>query len=117
MKRKNKTGFIYFRYLFPIFAMLCMICVAFVPTYRYVTADTGVNDAISLWTLMSNAWNTVRGYLFGNGTQEAVVVDFSWTTLFLIVALVLLFAVGVASAVYTAVNAFKYFGDGCRESK
>ena len=117
MKKKIKTGFIYFRYVFPMIAVACMAGVCFVPAYRYITADTGINQPISMWTLIGNAWDTVRAYLFGGGKQEAVVVDFSWTTLLTIIALVLLFLVGAASTVYAAVSAFRYFGDGCRESR
>lgn len=117
MKKSTRTAFIYFRYIFPIIAMTAMVCVMFVPAYRFVTADTGVNKAISLWTLLGNSWDQVRDYLFGGGTQEAVVADFSWTVLAVIILFALLFIVGAVSAVYAAVSAFRYFADGCRESR
>lgn len=116
MKASTRTGFIYFRYIFPIIANLAMIGVMFVPAYRYVTADTGINKAISLWTLVGNSWAQVREYLFGGGKQEIAVVDFSWTVLMTIIVFSILFVLGAFSAIYAAICAFRYFANDCRES-
>ena len=117
MKKSTKMGFIYFRYIFPIIANIAMIGAMFVPAYRYVTADTGINKAISLWTLLGNSWTQVREYLFGGEKQELVVADFSWTVLITVILFVLLFVIGAVFSVYAAVSAFRYFGDDCRESQ
>lgn len=117
MKNSTRRGFIYFRYLFPLAAAVIMIILMLIPCYRYITADTGINEAVSLWELIGNSWNTVREYLFGSGEKADVTLDFARTLLAVIITLALLFIVGFASAVYAAVSAFRYFHDGCRESR
>ena len=117
MKGTARKGFIYFRYLFPIFVAVIMLILTFVPCYRYVTADTGLNEAISAKELLSNSWDTVREYLFGGKEQVQVTADFAGTLFGIIIIFCLLFAVGFASAVYCAVVAFRFFADGGRESK
>lgn len=117
MKNNTRRGFIYFRYIFPVAAAVMMIILAFIPCYSYVTADTGINNAISLWELIGNSWSTVREYLFGSGQKADVTLDFARTLLCVIVALALLFIIGLASAVYAAICAFRYFARGCRDEK
>ena len=117
MKKNTQRGFIYFRYLLPIFVAVIMMILGFVPCYRFVTADTGIKQAISANELLSNSWDTVREYLFGNGEQVQVTADFAGTLFGMIIVFWLLFAIGVASAVYAAYVAFCFFSDGRRESK
>ena len=117
MKKTVRKGFIYFRYLFPIFVAVIMLALTFVPCYRFVTADTGIKQAISANELLSNSWETVRNYLFGGQEQVQVTADFAGTLFGVIIVLCLLFAVGLISAIYAAYVAFRFFADGCRESK
>lgn len=120
MKRKarsNKRIFIYFRYIFPIAAAVTMIALMFVPSYCFTTADTGLNDAVSLWELLGNSWNTAREYLFGSGEKLDVTLSFAKILIAVIVVLVTLFVMGVAFAVYEGVCAFRYFASGKRDSK
>ena len=117
MKKNTRKGFIYFRYILPIFTAILTLVLMSVPCYRFVTADTGLNKAISCLELMSNSWDTVRDYLFGNGEQVQVTADFAGTVFGLIILSVLLFAIGLASAVYAAVTAFGFFKSGCKESR
>ena len=117
MKKSTQKGFIYFRYLFPIFASVIMLILMFVPCYRFVTPDTGIKQAISAKELLSNSWDTVRNYLFGGQEQIQVTADFAGTLFGVIIVLLLLFAVGFASAVYAAVVAFRFFAEGGTESK
>ncbi len=117
MKKSTGKGFIYFRYIFPIAAAILLIALMFVPCYRFITADTGVNQAISHSTLMGNAWDQVRGYLFGGGEKQIATLDFSRAVLTAIIVLTVLFTVGFASTVYAAVSAFRFFSGGCRDGK
>ena len=117
MKKSTRKGFIYFRYVFPIAAALVLLLLMLVPCYRYITADTGINGAISLSELISNSWDTAREYLFGNSQKNEVTSSFAKTLIAIIVTFIALFIVGLASAIYAAVSAFSYFKNGCRESK
>ena len=117
MKKSTQKGFIYFRYLFPIFAAVIMLILTFVPCYRFVTQDGGIKQAISANELLSNSWDTVRSYLFGGQEQVQVTADFAGTLFGIIIVFCLLFAIGVASAVYAAVVAFRFFSEGGVESK
>ncbi len=113
MKRSTRRGLIYFRYIFPFIALIGMIILMFIPCYRFITADTGMNAAISLSELMGNSWDTVRGHLFGGTAEQSeATVDFSKYVLTLIIAFVVLFTIGVASVVYSAASALAYFNGG-----
>lgn len=94
-----------------------MLILTFVPCYRFVTADGGIKQAISANELLSNSWDTVRSYLFGGQEQVQVTADFAGTLFGMIIVFCLLFAIGVASAVYAAVVAFRFFAAGGAESK
>lgn len=117
MKKKQRKGFIYFRYILPVITLSSMLLLMLIPCYRYITADTGVNAAISLGELLGNSWDTVREYIFGAGDKEVVVMNFSKTVFALVIALWVLYAVALASAIYSAVFAFYYFFSGCAESR
>lgn len=117
MKKTTQKGYIYFRYLFPIFVAVIMLILAFVPCYRFVTADTGIKQAISANQLLSNSWDTVREYLFSGKEQVQVTADFAGTLFGIIIVFCLLFAIGLASAIYAAVVAFRFFAEGGKESK
>lgn len=117
MKKNTRKGFIYFRYILPILTPVIMLLLMHVPCYRFVTADAGLHQKISAWGLISNSWDTVRDYLFGNGEQVQVTADFAGTVFGLIILLTLLFCIGAGMAVYTAVAAFGYFKNGCKESR
>jgi len=120
MNRNSRKGFIYFRYIFPIIAALIMMILVFIPAYRYITADTGLKEAMSLGGLIGNSWDTVRTYLFDGGAdKQQPITDFSATVLTLIIVFVILFAVGLAVAIWTAVEALRYFlvGDTHEKSR
>ncbi len=117
MNKNTNKGFIYFRYIFPIVMALLSVILMFIPCYSYITADTGVNDAISLWELMGNSWQTVREYLFGSGTKYDVTIDFARILMALLIVFVVLFVLGVAFSAYCAITAFRYFANDCKESK
>lgn len=117
MKNDTKSRLVYLRYILPVASVCAVVALMFIPCYSYITADTGINEAISLWELLGNSWNTAREYLFGSGEKLAVTKSFARTLLVLISALLLLFVIGFASAVYTAVTAFRYFANGCRDGK
>ena len=117
MKKSSQKKFIYFRYIFPIVMVFVLLALMLVPCYRYITADSGAKQAISLSQLLENSWNTAKQYLFGNGEKNEVTSGFAKTLMAIIVSLWVLFLSGAASAVYAAVSAFSYFKSGCKESK
>lgn len=117
MKKSSRKGFIYFRYLLPIGAALIMLLLMLVPCYSYITADDGIKEAMSLGELIANSWNTSREYLFGGGEKYEATLGFSRALLAITVGLVLLFATGLAAAVYSAVSVLKYIRGGGHESK
>ena len=107
MKKSEGLGIVYFRYIFPLVAIIIMIILMFVPCYRFVPANTHTNASISLAELMGNAWNIVRSHLFsGDAKQNEATVDFSKYVLTLIIVLVSLFILGVVSVVYAAFRGF-----------
>lgn len=117
MKKSSQKDFIYFRYILPIIVAVLMLIAMLVPVYRFITAESGINAAVSLGELVKNSWDTVRNYIFGaSATKDEATLYFSKVVLAVVVVCVLLFALGVASVVYAAVVALGYFSDGCRES-
>lgn len=117
MKKNTRRGLIYFRYILPIITPLIMLLLMCIPCYSFVSADGGLHKKISAFELISNAWDTVREYLFGTAEQVQVTADFAGTVFGIIIILFLLFAIGMASAIYTSVTAFRFFLGGCSESK
>ncbi len=117
MKKSTRRGFVYFRYIMPILMAVCLIVLMFIPCYRFITADTGVNQAISLSELLDNSWDTSREYMFGNGEKNDVTLDFARTLFIVVIMMWVLFAIGVLFAIYSAVIAFRYILSGCVESK
>ena len=117
MNKSTRRGFIYFRYILPIITPIISLVLMLVPCYRYATANEGLRQPISAWTLIGNAWDTVREYLFGNAEKMQVTSDFAGTVLGMIMLFAVLFAIGFGFSVYTAVTAFRFFSDGCSESR
>ncbi len=99
MKKTARRGFIYFRYALPLILAAVLVLLMLFPVYRFVTADTGVGDAISLCELLGNAFSDTREYIFGNGTALPT-MDFSVTLFVLVIFSWVLFAVGVLTAVF-----------------
>ncbi len=118
-KSARRRGFIYFRYIFPIVAWLLGAGLLFIPAYRFITAETGINSPISIGEFMRNSWNAVRLYLFGGGDGERVVATeyFAKYLFAVIIVFTALFLIGAASRVFTAISAARFFRDGCRDSK
>lgn len=117
MTKSKQKGFIYFRYVFPIIAAFLMIIIMLIPVYRFITAQSGVNAAVSVGELIQNLWDASRDYLFGAAENKNVAtLDFSKAVLVLVIVFVLLFLVGLASAIYAAVIAFGCFSSGAQES-
>lgn len=104
----TRRALVYIRYLFPIFAAALCVAVMFVPCLSYSTVE-GTQASISLSELIGNSWDQVRAYLFATAQQEPSQKIFAQTVLALIVVFVLLFVIGVASAVVSAVFAIRYF--------
>lgn len=105
-----RKTWIYIRYIFPIFAYIATAVWAGISCFRYTVAGK-TNTPISLYELMSNTWYNVRQYLFGGGDSSAATETFSWVVLALLVGFVLLFLLGFAMSILSAVGAFSYFNN------
>ncbi len=108
--RNVKIAFIYIRYLLPILLCALLIGTLFIPCLSYSTVE-GTQKEISSAELFGNSWDQVRAYLFATSEREVTQERFSWTVLILLPILVLLFAVGVISAVIVAIVALMYIND------
>jgi len=110
MNRNSAKKLVYIRYIFPVAAILLSALLMLVPCYSYTTADTGVQEAISLLELADNARLQVCEYLFERtGTKDEANLYFSKLVLGFIVGFSLLFAVALVSAVYILISALRYF--------
>ena len=110
MNHNSKKKLVYVRYIFPVAAILLSFLLMLIPCYSYTTADTGKQAAISLLELVDNARLQVCDYLFERvGTKDQANLYFSKLVLGLIVGFFVLFAVALASAVYTLISALRYF--------
>jgi len=105
---ENKRKLIIARYIFSIAVIFALLVLMFIPSYSFVT-ESGVNEAISLATLVSNSWEWGSECLWGtNIEQNAGNVYFSQTVVALIAVFSLLFIVGVCVTVYLSVSVLLY---------
>ncbi len=102
MKKTARKGFIYFRYTLPLILAAVLVVLMLLPTYRFITADTGVGEAVSLGELLSNSFATAREYIFKTGEKAVPTMDFSVTLFVVVCVMWLLFFVGVLSAAFAA---------------
>ncbi len=107
-REARRRAWVSFRYLFPVLMIVLMLISMAIPCLRYTTADTGTNETISTFQLIENSWGQVRVYLFGTGEQTAENIAFSWTVLICLAVFVILFALGTAIAVWSAIGALRY---------
>ena len=111
-KRKNaiknwQTVFVYLRYILPPLFCLAALGTMFITCLQYATV-AGHNDPISSAELFSNSFEQVRDYLFSGGKIEAKQETFAYVLLAWLIASALLWVIGTASAVVTAVFAIRY---------
>ncbi len=106
MKKTARKGFIYFRYALPLFLAAVLVVFMLLPTYRFITADTGVGEAVSLKELLSNSFATSREYIFKSGEKAVPTMDFSVTLLVCVCLMWLLFFIGVISAIFAVYEIF-----------
>lgn len=110
MKKKNKQTLIYFRYIFPLIAMLLMFLSTLIPSYRFIVGGE-VNEAISGLSLMKNSYDKARETLFGVAESTAADILFSKTVLIYVLAGAVLCLVALVAAIYSAIVAVQYFCD------
>ena len=107
-KKKLKYALIYLRYILPPILMLIVVATLFIPSYRYVIAGE-IDDNMSVFSLMNTSYETVRKVIFAAGEQDAGELLFSRIVFGLLIGVVILWIVGFASAVYSAIVALSYF--------
>lgn len=116
MKIETKRKLISLRYILPVALVIIALITAAIPSYRYIVG-TEVNDAISLMGLIDNSWSQARGVLFGGGEEQTnAVIAFSNVLFFSIIALAIIFIIGVAAAIYSLYAAMKHFFSKDREA-
>ncbi len=103
ISNNTKLAFIYVRYLLPIALCILLIGVMLIPSLSYTTMGE-----ISLAELVENSWNQARQYLFSKSDSEAMSENFYKTVIVLIPILIVMFAIGIASVIATAVGALMY---------
>lgn len=109
MKEKTKKKLIYIRYILPPVLMVLMLAMLLIPAYLFVISGEVNEENVSALGLMKNSYEEARRALFGGEEQSAANLLFSKILLGLIVILPLLFTVGLAAAVYSAIVAIRYF--------
>ncbi len=107
-KKKLKYALIYLRYILPPILMLLVLATLFIPSYRYVIAGE-IDDNISGFSLIHTSFEEVRKVIFATGEQDAGELLFSRIVFGLLIGFVILWIVGFASAVYSAIVALSYF--------
>ena len=110
--RERARGWIMLRYCFPLIAAGLILCILFVPCLQYTNNQSGTEDPISTLRLMKNSWDQVRNYLFGGGQQTNGNIQFSRTVLILLILFWILFAIGVAVAIWALFAHTRYAEDG-----
>ncbi len=100
-KKERQRVLSFVRYLCPvIWAVLTPLILLF-PTLQYTTNQTGIEDPLSGFGLMSNAWQYSRECLFGTEVEQtAGNLQFSRTVLILIALFWVLYAAGAALSVW-----------------
>ena len=112
--KKNKTNkkqlLIYIRYLLPIVIVFLTLISLFIPCFLYTTVEGVDDDVYSLAGVISEYWDPVCNYAFFTvGDLDAATLKFSQTFIISFIVCLALFALSVASTIYVAVNAFRYF--------
>ena len=113
-KKNNKTNkkhlLIYVRYLLPIIFILLTFISLFIPCFLYTTVDGVDDDVYSLMGVLNEYWDPVCNYAFFSvGDLNTATLKFSQTFIISLIVFSALFAVAVASTIYIAINAFRYF--------
>ena len=109
---ERRRGWIFFRYLFPLICAVLIFAALCVPCLQYTNNQSGTDEPISAMSLMKNSWDQVRNYLFGTGEQTNGNMQFSQTVLVLLILFWLLFALGVAAAVWAWLAFLRYAEEG-----
>ncbi|MBQ9086946.1 MAG: hypothetical protein IJY47_07140 [Clostridia bacterium] len=110
-REARRRAWILARYIYPIVMVVLVAVSLCIPCMRYTTADTGTNETMSQWELMSNSWEHSRQYLFGSAEQTSSNTLFCRAVFGTLIGFFALFLVGSVAAVWSSVGAFCYFRD------
>ena len=106
----KKHLWIYIRYLLPIIFILLTFISLFIPCFLYTTIEGVDDDVYSLMGVLNEYWDPVCNYAFFSvGDLNAATLKFSQTFIISLVVFSVLFVFAVATTIYVAVNAFRYF--------
>lgn len=109
MRDITKKRLIYARYILPPMLMALTLLAMLIPAYLFVTNGEVGKESVSVFTLMKNSYDESRSVLFVSGEHSAAEQVLSRILLGLTIALPILYAVGMAVSVYSAVVAIRYF--------
>lgn len=102
----------YIRYIAPFISSILSLIIFFLPCMSYTVGTDDRHQTISLFTLMKNAWNTVRTYLFSSDTTHTADTDaFSKYVFIFIIVSALMFVIGFLVNTYAMSVSFVAFGD------
>ncbi len=108
MKKQTQKKFIYLRYILPPVLVLLAAAAMFIPSYKYVISGE-MNEVISAFDLFGSSFTAARNVIFATEEQAVANMMFSQTAFWLIIVFALLWIVGLAVALYSAVIAIRYF--------
>ena len=108
MNSNVKKYLIYLRYSLPVFALLVIFVMLFIPTYRFIFSGKA-GELISGSTLIANSWEQSRNVLFGAAEQVDLDVTFSKILFTLIIVFSILFLLSLAISIWAAIVAFRCF--------
>ena len=108
MNKDTKKYLIYLRYVLPIIALVVMLAMLFVPSYRFIFSGKA-GELMSNAKLISNSWEQARTVLFGTAEKTDAALIFSRILFALVIISVLLFLLALAVSIWSAIVAFKCF--------
>ncbi len=110
-QQERRQALIALRYWLPLIWAVLVPLSFCIPCLQYTTNQTGTEEPISGFELMSNAWSYARECLFGGTQQTNGDLQFSGWVVGLLIAFWALYLVGVAAAVWGLWASYRYVGE------
>lgn len=115
--KNNGMGVVYARYILPIVSDIILAILMCLPVVRFLL-NSELKEKMSLWGLISNAWNTSRTYIFSAGTEPNAEGKMFYTTVLVaLIICMLLFIVSIAVNIFTLVCAGSVYASRADKSK
>ena len=106
-QKKQNSWVIHLRHIFPAAADILLLIFTFIPSFRFIIASK-LQPKQSVFALISNSWKGSREYLFSASAQTTLEGEAMYRAIFIaLIALILLFALGVAINVFSMIVSYK----------